>query len=73
MNYQDIYVVDDLDEAEQFRYEHNDEPVEVGTAVGYDKPKCCTRTGGILYTTDGHYQSVDLHCFSGIYYAPDHV
>lgn len=34
----DIYVVEDFDEAQQFRYEHNDEPVEVGTAVGYDRP-----------------------------------
>ena len=34
----DIYVVDDFEEAQQFRYEHNDQPVEVGTAVGYDRP-----------------------------------
>ena len=34
----DIYVVEDFEEAQQFRYTHNDEPVEVGTAVGYDRP-----------------------------------
>ena len=34
----DIYVVEDFDEAQQFRYEHNDQPVEVGTAVAYDRP-----------------------------------
>ena len=45
MTYEDVHVVDDFDEAQQFRYEHNDEPVEVGTAVGYDKPKRCMSTG----------------------------
>lgn len=60
IRYDDVYVVDTFEEAEQFRYEHNDQPVEVGTAVGYDKPN----------TIDGHYQSVDLHCFPGIYFEP---
>ncbi len=36
MNYRDIYVVDDFDEAEQFRYDHNEQTVEIGTAVGYE-------------------------------------
>ena len=63
MTYEDVHVVDNFDEAEQFRYEHNDEPVEVGTAVGYDKPKCCMATGKTL--------SVDLHCFNGIYFVDD--
>ena len=40
MKHDDIFVVDDFEEAEQFRYEHNDEPVEVGTAVAYDRPAC---------------------------------
>ena len=64
MTYEDVYVVDDFDEAEQFRYAHNDQSVEVGTAVGYDKPKCCMTTGKTL--------SVDLHCFDGIYFVDDH-
>ena len=34
----DVYVVEDYDEAQQFRYVHNDQPVEVGTAVAYDRP-----------------------------------
>lgn len=34
----DIYVVEDFEEAQQFRYQHNDQPVEVGTAVAYDRP-----------------------------------
>jgi hypothetical protein len=34
----DIYVVEDFDEASQFRYTHNNQPVEVGTAVAYDRP-----------------------------------
>lgn len=36
IKYEDVYVVEDFDEAEQFRYEHNDQPVEVGTAVAYE-------------------------------------
>lgn len=60
ITYEDIHVVDSFEEAEQFRYEHSDETVEVGTAVGYDKPKRCTVTGKVL--------SVDLHCFGGIYF-----
>lgn len=58
LKYDDVYVVDDIDEAEQFRYQHNDEPVEVGTAVGYD----IIKQGEIVLT-----------CFEGIYYCPDHV
>ena len=58
MNYQDIYVVDTFEEAEQFRYKHNDQPVEVGTAVGYDQP---------IMDSD----KIDLVCFEGIYYEPD--
>lgn len=38
MNYTDIHVVDTFEEAEQFRYEHNDQVVEVGTPVAYDRP-----------------------------------
>ena len=56
MKYQDIYVVDDLEEAEQFLYKHNNQTVEVGTAVGYD-------------VTEG--DDVILTCFEGIYYDPD--
>lgn len=54
MNYQDIYVVEDFDEASQFRYEHNDEQVEVGTAVGWE----------LSVDSD----TSQLKCFDGIYY-----
>ena len=57
MNYQDIHVVDTFEEAEQFRYKHNDQPVEVGTAVAYDKQ------------TDDN--TIDLVCFEGIYYTDE--
>lgn len=57
INYQDIYVVDTFEEAEQFRYEHDDQPVEVGTAVGYD-----------VITKDN---TVDLCCFKGIYFTQE--
>lgn len=49
MNYEDIFVVEDFDEAEQFRYEHNDQPVEVCTAVGYENQS------GALVCFDGIY------------------
>jgi len=51
-NYQDIHVVEDFEEAEQFRYEHNDHVVEVGTAVGYDDPD-----GNLVCFTGIYYQA----------------
>lgn len=56
MNYQDIYVVDSFEEAEQFKYEQTGESVEVGTPVAYDK------WDGITCT---------LTCFEGIYFSDD--
>ena len=54
MNYKEIYVVEDFDEAEQFRYEHNDQVVEVGTAVAYEA------ANGDLVCLDGiYYQPED--------------
>ena len=38
MKYSDIYVIETFEEAEEFRYEHNDQRVEIGTAVAYDRP-----------------------------------
>jgi hypothetical protein len=58
MNYQDIYVVDTFEEAEQFKYCHNDQSVEVGTAVGYDS-----------HIMDG--DKIDLICFNGIYFTDE--
>lgn len=53
MNYQLIYVVEDFEEAAQFRYEHNDETVEVCTAVGYEHPEHGLRCfDGIYYQPD---------------------
>lgn len=59
MRHDDIYVVDTFEEAEQFYYEHNNEPVEVGTAVGYDVIKTDPAT---------RQTSVVLQCFEGIYF-----
>ena len=36
LNAHDIHVVEDFDEACQFKYTHNDQMVEVGTPVGFD-------------------------------------
>lgn len=60
MNYTDIHVVDTFEEAEQFRYEHNDQPVEVGTAVGYDDL--------VVTPTAAPPLVVKLVCFDGIYF-----
>ena len=56
LRFEDVIVVEDYEEAEQFRYESNDEPVEVGTAVGYE-------------VTDG--RKITLRCFDGIYFQQD--
>jgi len=55
LNYKDIVIVEDFDEAEQFRYDENDQPVEVGTAVGYE-----------LWFNDT--KQYVLTCFEGIHY-----
>lgn len=66
LNYQDIFVVDTFEEAEQFRYEHNDEPVEIGTAVAWDRDYhgMPGRPGPVEHTRM-------LECFKGIYFQPD--
>ena len=56
LNYKDIIIVEDTDEAAQFRYADNDQPVEVLTPVGYE-------------INEG--QRVTLKCFDGIYYKED--
>ena len=76
MNYKDIYVVEDFEEAEQFRYEHNDEPVEVGTAVAFDRPfvgmpgdKAPVVNGKRTWKMDKQDMPVtQLVCFDGIYF-----
>jgi len=59
-NYTDIHVTETFEEAEQFRRVSDDQPVEVGTPVGYDKIKRCMITGKVT--------SVDLVCFEGVYF-----
>ena len=66
MNYLDIYVVEDFDEAEQFRYEHNDQPVEVGTAVAYDRDYV-----GMPGARPVKEPCRQMVCFEGIYYQDD--
>lgn len=76
MNYQDVFVVEDFDEAEQFRYEHNDQPVEVGTPVAYDRPfvgmpgeKAPVVNGKRTWNMDKKDMPVmQLVCFDGIYF-----
>ena len=73
MKYTDVIVVEDFEEAEQFRYEHNDEVVEVGTAVGYDRPVVgmpgqSPPAGGWDMS---HKPGMELVCFGGIYYDPE--
>lgn len=59
LNYKNIHVVEDFDEAEQFRYTETNETVEVGTPVGFDSEMF-----------DGSLQ-VQFILFDGIYYDPD--
>lgn len=60
-HYTEIYIVEDFDEAQQFKYEHNDEAVEIGTPVGIDKP---------VVDENSNLVGIDLDCFTGIYYSP---
>ena len=65
-NYKDIYVVDTFEEAEQFRYEQTDEPVEVGTPVAFD-----FFSKGAVFNGHPDRQHEDryiLTCFDGIYF-----
>lgn len=61
-HYTEIYVVEDYDEAQQFKYEHNNETVEIGTAVGVDIP---------VVDKNSNLSRVDLECFAGIYFQAD--
>ena len=66
MNYRDVVVVETFEEAEQFRYEHDDEPVEVGTPVAYEELK----RGAVF---NGHpsrplKDQIVMTCFDGIYF-----
>lgn len=66
----DIYVVHDFEEAEQFRYVHNDQPVEVGTAVAYDRP--CVGMPGDSPPPGGwdtsHKPVMEMVCFDDVYF-----
>ena len=67
MNYQDIVVVEDFEEAEQFRFESNDEPVEVGTPVGFESIVRGPVGNGHLQRGRGEVQIL-MTCFDGIYF-----
>lgn len=79
MNSTDVYVVEDFDEAQQFRYVHNDQPVEVGTAVAYDRPfvgmpgeKAPLVNGKRTWKMDKKDMPVlQLVCFDDIYFQSD--
>ena len=59
-DYTDIHVVETFEEAEQFRRTSDNQPVEIGTPVGYDKIKRCMMTDKVI--------SMDLVCFEGVYF-----
>ena len=65
MNYQDVVVVETFEEAEQFRYEHNDEPVEIGTAVAYETIKRKSRNKAPWRPIE---DKIVMTCFDGIYF-----
>lgn len=64
LHYKNIYVVEDFDEAEEFRYEETNKPVEVGTAVAYDRPSA--DMPGQKPSERG--ECMQLVCFEGIYF-----
>lgn len=69
----DIYVVEDFEEASEFRYIHNDQPVEVGTAVAYDRPfvgmpgEQPPRGGWDI----NHKPVMQMVCFDDVYFSQD--
>jgi len=73
MKSRNIYVVDTIEEAEQFRYTDTNEVVEVGTAVGYDKPM--VGMPGDSPPPEGwnrnHTPVEMLVCFDDIYFQSD--
>lgn len=79
INYNDIYVVHDYDESLEFKYEHNDQPVEVGTPVAYDRPfvgmpgdKAPVVNGKRTWKmAKADMPVVQLVCFDGIYHQPE--
>jgi len=70
LNYKDVYVVETFEEAEQFRYEHNDKSVEINTAVGYDRPVVGMPGERVLKELKDN-PVVQLVCFEGIYFQSD--
>ena len=66
MNYKDVVVVETFEESEQFRYEHDDEPVEVGTAVAYEQLKRGAVFNG--HPTRPVKDQIVMTCFDGIYF-----
>ena len=71
INYKDIYVTEDFEESQEFRYEHNDKPVEVGTAVAYDVYKIGSVFNG--HPSRPVKDTHELTCFEGIYYQPNNI
>ena len=77
ITYSDISVVEDYDEASLFRYEHNDQPVEVGTPVAYDRPfvgmpgdKAPIVNGKRTWKMDKQdMPCMQMVCFDGIYFS----
>lgn len=66
LHYQDVFVVDTFEEAQQFRYQSNDQPVEIGTPVAWD------RDYHGVPGKPGEIQSTRmLECFDGIYFVSD--
>ena len=78
IKYDDIYVVESLEEANQFRYEHDDQPLALGTAVGHnvyvytgDTPDMFVEDADPRGHDPGQLTRVELRCFDGVYYSDD--
>jgi len=69
LDYKDIYVVEDFDEAQEFHYETTNQPVEIGTAVAYDR----AFVGMSGSKPASREKCRQLVCFEGIYFCNDRV
>ena len=66
IHHSSIMYVESEEEAEQFRYEHDDSTVDIGTSVGYEIHKRNNTTR--LPWQDDTDIALDFILFDGIYY-----
>ena len=72
INFQDIYVVETYEEAEQFRYESTGETVEIGTPVAWDQEHYSIFSESMINRRESDMvPDMVMTCFNGIYFQAD--